>query len=257
MNSTVAAQALKLLLDYSELLALANTPAEKIDTSTIDNATFTALNAAAAAILHALPPHETLLLLAQHYWNTRAADAVARDGYHFADGLAIVAGLEQCSRCGRRYAEPRHQCNAADIDGYAVERAVRAILALNAGERTALDDWMLQHEAWGQQIVRRIAFDVSQNDRAGIATRCQVLLIAGLLGAHGASPDLLSDEWSAALTAALRAHADWLIVEVDHEAIAVQTLLDAIPAQNWEIVRTTVFLLIGYGWATGLTQPFV
>jgi hypothetical protein len=142
MNPTVATQALKLLVDHAELLALANTPAEKIDTSMIDNATFTALNAAAAAMLHALPPHETLLLLAQHYWDTRAADAVARGGYIFAEGLTIVAGLESCLRCGRRYAEPGHQCNAADIAAYAVERAVRAILARNAGERTALDDWM-------------------------------------------------------------------------------------------------------------------
>jgi hypothetical protein len=115
---------------------------------------------------------------------------------------------------------------------------------------------MLKHDVWGQQIVRRIAFDVSQNDRAGIATRCHVLLIAGLLGAHGASPDLLSDRWSAALTAALRTYADWLNAEADLEAIAIQTFLDAIPAQDWTPVRTIVFLLIGYGWATGLTQPF-
>lgn len=257
MNSTVAPQALQLLLDHVELLALANTPPEQLDTSTIDNATFTALNDAAATILHAQEAYATLVPRAQQYWDTRAADAVARGGYRFAEGLAIIAGLEECARCGRRYAEPGHTCNAADSTAYAIERAVRAILALNAGERTALDDWMRAHESWGQQIVRRIAFDVSQSDYAGIATRCQVLLIAGLLGAHGASPDLLSDEWSATLTAALRTQADWLTAEADLEAIAVQTFLEQIPAQNWGLVRTTVFLLIGYGWSTGLTQPFV
>jgi hypothetical protein len=236
------------------LLMLANTPVDKLAASAIDDATFAGLNAAAATILHQSPHDETLRLLAERYWQTRAADAVARAGHTFVEGLAAVAGLEPCPRCGRRYAESGHQCNHADAAAYAVERAVRAIQALNAGERATLDEWMLRHETWGQQIVRRIAYDVSQNDRDGLATRCRVLLIAGLLGAQGASPNLMSEQWSAQLTAALSNYAAWLDGESDLEAIAVQTFLEAIPAQSLKQVRTTLLLLVGCGWTMGLTQ---
>ena len=256
MDDKPATAHARALLDANPtLLTLANTPAGELRVSAIDDATFTALNAAAAAVIAEFPPHETLLLLAQRYWDTRAADTVARSGHAFAECLAVVAGLEACERCGRRYAEPEHQCTPADAAAWAVERAVRAIQALSAGERAALDRWMLTHERWGQQIVRRIAYDVSQNDRSGLGTRCRVLLIAGLLGAQGASPDLLSEQWSAQLTAALSFHATWLDDEGDLEAIAIQSFLEAIPAQNWPHVHTTLLLLVGYGWATGMTQP--
>jgi len=61
--------------------------------------------------------------------------------------------------------------------------------------------------------------------------------------------------WSAQLTAALGDYAAWLNDESDLEAIAIQTFLEAIPAQNWPHVHTTLLLLVGYGWATGLAQP--